>query len=681
MLPVDPNALRIGIDTGGTFTDFVVFEGDRVTVFKIPSTPSHPEKALLDGLSRIVSDRESYLVRLGSTVATNSLLEGRGAKTALVTNQGFEDILRIGRQNRPGLYQLSASRPECLVPASLHFGVKERLLWDGSVLIPLENRSLDWLRSRIEQLAPESIAVVLLYSYVNPESENRIAEALESTQIPVSLSHRILPEFREYERTSTTVINAYLQPIIMSHLSALRSDPLLERGKLTLMQSNGGSISANSERLDPVRLLLSGPAGGVIGAYEVARQAGYERALTFDMGGTSTDISLCPGKILTTRESTIDHQPVAVQMIALQTVGAGGGSKAWVDAGGLLRVGPQSAGADPGPACYGKGEEVTVTDANVFLGRLDPDFFLGGEVELAPERIQPALERLAARLAQATDRNWSLTELAEGVIQIANTHMEGALRVISLQKGYDTREFTLVTFGGAGGLHACDLARSLLIPRVVVPLNPGLLSATGILRAPVVKDASLTVMMNSRQPQWSERLAEVFAPLENQIRRDLAEEGFPYAGITLQKTLDLRYGGQAYELNVLYADDFQEQFHRLHESFYGYSNPRLPVEIVCVRVRGSAEYSTPPLSRFPPQNEEPPPGAVMHEKQVIFNSQTFPTRFYRREHLESGNRIPGPGVILEYSSASVIPPDFQASIDEWKNIVIEPAHEHAYRRG
>lgn len=664
---------QVGIDTGGTFTDFVVFEDGLATVFKVPSTPSHPEKAVLEGLSRLVRDRDSYRIRLGSTVATNALLQRRGVKTALVTNQGFEDILTIGRQNRPELYKLSASRPPSLVPAHLHLGIKERLLWDGTVLVPLENRSLEWLRSRVEQLAPESIAVVLLYSYVNPESENRIAAALESTQIPVSLSHRILPEFREYERTSTTVINAYLRPIMSRHLFALTSDPLVSGGKLTLMQSNGGATSADSSVLEPVRTLFSGPAGGVIGAFEVAQEAGYEKALTFDMGGTSTDVCLCPGRILTTRESTIDHHPVAVQMIAIHTVGAGGGSKAWVDSGGLLRVGPQSAGADPGPVCYGKGEEVTVTDANIFLGRLDPDFFLGGEVKLSPEKIQPALERLAARLTQTTGRAWSLSEVAEGMIQIANAHMEGALRLISLQKGYDTREFTLVTFGGAGGLHACDLARSLLIPRILVPENPGLLSATGTLRAAVVKDTSLTVMMTSRQLQLSEGLAQAFAPLENQICQQLAEEGFPIKEIKLEKTLDVRYGGQAYELNVPFADDFQERFHRSHELFYGYSNPRLPIEIVNIRVRGSADHPKPPLPRFPLETEHPRPGAILQEKQATFAGQTLPTRFYRREHLDPGNHIPGPAVILEYSSTTVIPPDFHARIDEWKNIVIEPA--------
>ncbi len=670
------STLRIGVDTGGTFTDFVIFDNGTATVLKLASTPTQPEKAILEGLSRMVT-QETYLIRLGSTVATNALLERRGVRTALITNQGLEDILEIGRQNRPGLYKLSASRPQSLVPPSLHLGIRERLLWNGTVLIPLESRSLEWLCSKVKQLKPESIAVALLYSYRNPASELRIAEVLESTGIPVSLSHRVLPEFREYERTSTTVVNAYLTPLMTSYLNGLRFDPLLKKGKLTIMQSNGGSISAESARFEPVRTLLSGPAGGVIGGFEAAQEAGYQQVITFDMGGTSTDVCLCPGQVLTTNESSIDHLPVAVQMIAIHSVGAGGGSKAWVDAGGLLRVGPQSAGADPGPVCYGRGEDVTVTDAHVFLGKLDPDFFLGGDVELAPERVRPALEKLAGALAQATGRSWEPSQIAEGLIQIANSHMEGALRVISLQKGYDTRDFTLVTFGGAGGLHACDLARSLLIPRVLVPLNPGLLSAIGILRAQVVKDASLTVMMTSQQADLNAQLAQSFVPLEIQILEELEKEGFGKGEILLERTLDARYFGQAYELNVPMTDECVEGFHRTHERFYGYSNPRLPVEIVNIRVRGAARYSQPPLPTFPLESKDPPLEAILRERQLTFNDQTFTTRFYLREGLRPGNQISGPAIILEYSSTTLIPPDFTARIDEWKNVVIEPRGEGA----
>lgn len=664
--------LRIGIDTGGTFTDFVVLDQGQISIFKLPSTPDQPEKAVLEGLSRIVQEREGFLIQYGSTVATNALLERKGARTLLVTNQGFEDLLEIGRQNRPALYKLSGSRPEPLVPARFRVGIKERTQWDGSSLVPLENKSLDWLRGKVEQLRPESIAVVLLYSYVNPESELRIAQALESAGLPISLSHKILPEFREYERTSTTVVNAYVTPIVTRYLSALSSHPLVRKGKLTVMQSNGGSIPADSASLEPVRTLLSGPAGGVVGGFEIARQSGYDRVITFDMGGTSTDVCLCNGGIETTNEASIDYQPVSVQMIRIHTVGAGGGSVAWIDPGGLLRVGPESAGADPGPLCYGKGSQLTVTDAHLFLGRMEPDYFLGGEIKLYPDRILPALESLGQDLSAASGRAWGPAEIAEGVIRIANAQMERALRVISLQKGYDTREFTLVTFGGAGGLHACDLARSLMIPRVLVPLHPGILSAQGILMADVVKDTSLTVLLHSSQEDLLQRLEEAYRPLEERVRQQLGEEGFSPEEIRLEKSLDLRYPGQSYELNLPYSEEFLSDFHELHEQFYGYANPRLPVEIVNIRVRGSARYGSQPLPRHELSSEEPPMGAMIQEKQVTFGGDPLPTRFYLRGRLKAGNYIPGPAVILEYSATTLVPPDFEARIDPFLNIIIEP---------
>ena len=494
--------LRIGIDTGGTFTDFVVLDGDQVAVFKLPSTPDQPEKAVLAGLKRIVGEGREFLIQHGSTVATNAFLERKGAQCVLVTNMGFEDVIEIGRQNRPRLYNLTASRPKPLVSPKYRIGVKERSHWDGTKTVPLEKKSVDWVKSRVEQLKPESAAVVLLYSFLDPESENRLGEALESLGLPVSLSHQILPEFREYERTSTTLINAYVQPIMSRYLAGLTDDETACKGRLMVMQSNGGTISAETARKEPIRTLFSGPAGGVVGAFEIARQAGHEKIITFDMGGTSTDVCLCNGRIETTREAMIDHYPVSVQMIDIHSIGAGGGSIAWVDKGGLLKVGPRSAGADPGPICYGKGNEITVTDANLFLGRLDPDYFLGGELKLQPNRILPALNKLCRDLEESSQRSWDPREVAEGILAIANSQMERAIRVISLQRGYDTRDFSLVAFGGAGGSHACDLARSLLIPRILVPLNPGTLSASGILRSDIVRDASRTLVLTTDQEDF-----------------------------------------------------------------------------------------------------------------------------------------------------------------------------------
>ncbi len=664
--------LRIGVDTGGTFTDFVILDGGDITVLKLPSTPEHPAKAVLEGLTQIVENREGYLIQHGSTIAANTLLERKGAKTLLITNEGFEDLLEIGRQNRPRLYQLSSSRPRPLVEANFRLGIKERRLPDGQSLIALERKNLAWLRKKVQQLAPEAIAVVLLYSYRDPKSERQIAEALESAQIPVSLSHQILPEFREYERTSATVMNAYLTGTMSNYLSALSSEALIQKGKLTIMQSNGGSIPASSEDVKPLRTLLSGPAGGVVGAFELLKEAGYDKIITFDMGGTSTDVCLCEKHIPTTREAVIDHQPIPVQMIGIHTVGAGGGSMARIDSGGLLRVGPQSAGADPGPVCYGKGRELTVTDANLFLGRMEPDHFLGGRMRLHPEKIGPALEELGVKLGRSTKKSWEAAEIAEGILKIVNTQMEGAIQLISLQKGYDTRDFTLVSFGGAGGLHACELARALLMPRVVVPPNPGMLSALGILRSNVVHDTSLTLLMRSQGANVLQDLREGFHPLEKRIRQQLSDEGFAGENLELERTLDVRYVGQSYELNLPFDDDFEASFHRLHQQFYGFSNPGLPMEIVNIRVRGSGKYPEVPIAKFPLESEEPSQGAMIQEKKVFFDGRWLPAAFYLRKRLRPGNRLLGPAIILEYSSTTIIPDDFAVKIDEWRNLVLEP---------
>ncbi|HSR50163.1 MAG TPA: hydantoinase/oxoprolinase family protein [Acidobacteriota bacterium] len=668
--------LRIGIDTGGTFTDFVVLHEDRLKTFKLPSTPSQPDQAVLQGIKRILQEHggdPAFQVRHGSTVATNALLERKGARTALVTNQGFEDVLEIGRQNRPGLYSFQASKPEPLVPRDLRVGIKQRSLSDGSQQVPLENKNLDWLNHKMGQLKPEAVAVSLLYSYLDPEIEERIGEELTKMGLAVSLSHKIHPEFREYERTSAVVINAYLTPIMNRYLSALGKDPVMDKGKLSVMQSNGGAISGEVARSEPIRTLLSGPAGGVVGAFRVARQAGFDRILTFDMGGTSTDVCLVDGKIATTNEGEIDHQPIAVQMIGIHTIGAGGGSIASVDEGGLLRVGPESAGADPGPVAYGnKGSDVTVTDAHVHLGHLPPDFFLGGEMHLRPDLVRPALERLADQVKKASQRDLSPEEVAEGVLAIADTQMENALRVISLQKGYDTRDFTLVSFGGSGGLHACRLARSLGIPRILVPSDPGLLSASGILHAEVVKDTARTLLMRSNDDNLQQRLEQTFEELDAQVAAHLSNEGLGKDERELERSLDLRYPGQAYEINVAYGDDYLERFHKMHEQLYGYGNPGLDVEIVTLRVRGTGLADSPPAPTHEKASEKPDLESLMQKNKVRVEGRDHSTQVYLRHRLKAGNRIEGPAIIVEYSSTTLIPEDFKVEVDERLNLLIEP---------
>ena len=662
--------LRIGIDTGGTFTDFVVVEGAEISVFKLPSTPQRPAQAIIEGLHRIKGAHD--LVQHGTTVGTNALLERKGARTLLLTNQGFEDIIEIGRQNRPQLYSLSGSRPDSLVSPSDRVGVKERTSWSGRDLITLEEKSLDWIRSKVEQIDPEAIAVVLLYSYLNPTPELRIAEALKATSKPVSLSHRVLPEFREFERTSATVINAYLSTVISSYLNKLKGSEVLEGKKLTLMQSNGGTISAERAVEEPIRTILSGPAAGVVGAFDVARRAGFENVITFDMGGTSTDVCLCAGRITTTREATIAGWPVPIQMTDIISVGAGGGSIASVDSGGVLKVGPESAGAHPGPMCYGIGEQITVTDANLYLGLLDPDWFLGGEVSLQPDRLEAGLEGLAGQLTEGSDTDWSPQAVALGIRSIVGAQMERAIRVASLEKGYDTRDFTLVGFGGAGGLHVCDLARSLLIPRILVPLNPGTVSAQGTVQSDIRRDASVTILANSDDADIEQRVESTFEQLAKGILEDLEQEGFKRETIRVQRSIDVRYPGQSFELNVAFENDFKASFHQAHLQQYGYSSPELPVEIVTLRVSGRGQFPAIDFVSQKLQGKTPPIEALLQEKRVGLEGASSPTRFYVRKKLRPGNQIQGPAIVLEYSSTLLIPPDCQARVDGWSNLILEP---------
>src|SRR2546426_7367941 len=433
---------RIGVDTGGTFTDFVVIRDGNVEIFKELSTPQKPEEAILKGIARTGGSSVSEVIH-GSTVATNALLERKGARTALLTTAGFEDVLVIGRQTRRELYNIFVTRPDPLVPDGLRMGVRERTLFDGSIETPLDHDHLQTLMDHLRSENVESIAVALLFSFANSENENAVLSALAPLRVPVSLSSRILPEYREYERTSTTVINAYLAPLMSRYLRHLTER--LSNRSLWVMQSNGGTVHAETAADAPVKTILSGPAGGVVGAFHVAQACGYSRIITFDMGGTSTDVSLCDGEIKVTHEGQVDGMPIGIPMMDIHTVGAGGGSIAELDTGGALKVGPESAGADPGPICYGKGDRLTVTDANVLLGRLLPRFFLGGTMPLAKERIEPALRALG------WTKQWkSVEELAQGVVDVVNNNMEQAIRLISVERGYDPRDFNLFCFGGAG---------------------------------------------------------------------------------------------------------------------------------------------------------------------------------------------------------------------------------------
>jgi len=580
---------RIGVDTGGTFTDFVVVDAGNIEIFKELSTPEQPDDAIMRGIGRLVSATIKEVVH-GSTVATNALLERKGARTALVTTEGFEDVIVIGRQTRRELYNIFVARPEPLVPDGLRFGVPERTIYDGSIERPLDRGQLERLVQDLRSKNVESVAVSLLYSFANPEHENAILCALEPLGVPVSLSSRILPEYREYERTSTTVINAYLAPLMGRYL--LRLQERLAGSRLRVMQSNGGAVQSQTATAVPVRTILSGPAGGVVGAFHVAQVCGYPKIITFDMGGTSTDVSLCENEIKVTHESQIDGMPIGIPMMDIHTVGAGGGSIAELDLGGALKVGPESAGADPGPICYGKGERLTVTDANVILGRLRPEFFLSGAMKLATDRIAPALRRL-----QWTSGWKSSEELAQGVIDVVNNNMEHAIRLISVERGYDPRDFTLFCFGGAGGLHAATLARSLGIARVVVPQFPGALSALGLLLADVRKDYSRSLLIDADASAL--QLKAAVADLHKVGLAELQAEGFRRREIQWMDFVDLRYRGQSYELTVDLSANFIERFHEAHERRYGYANRGQPVELVNVRTTFVGRTVKPAFKKTP----------------------------------------------------------------------------------
>ncbi|MCS6817571.1 MAG: hydantoinase/oxoprolinase family protein [Blastocatellia bacterium] len=666
--------LRIGVDTGGTFTDFILVRDGALVTLKVPSTPKQPEQAVLLGVQELLGEADTAVELVhGTTVGTNALLERKGARTALLTTEGFEDVLEIGRQNRPGLYQLTASRPKPLVPRSLRFGVRERVTSSGEVLIPLDRERVRELRARLAEEGVESIAVCYLFAFLEPKHERETAELLTELGVPISLSHEILPEFREYERTSTTVINAYLAPLMSRYISRLE-EGVAELGKarstrrfaLRIMQSNGGSISARAAAQQPVRTVLSGPAGGVVGAFAVAQLAGFSRIITFDMGGTSTDVSLVEGAIQTTHEARIAELPIGIPVIDIHTVGAGGGSIARVDEGGALRVGPESAGADPGPVCYGRGEELTVTDAHLLLGRLDPDRFLGGAMPLHLARTVEYFQAFRQRFPRPA----SEIEIALGILDVANANMARAIKVISIERGYDPRDFVLVAFGGAGGLHACDLAEMLSIPRVLVPPHPGLLSALGVLLSDVLKDYSQTVMLSQGEIE-PERLEAMFARLEERARADLQAEGFPPDRILLSRFVDVRYAGQAFELSLPFTREFIADFHRAHERRYGYADPMRRIELVTVRVRGCGITEKPACR---PKARDPRPIEPVARRSVHFREGNAliarETPFYWREALTPGATIFGPAIILEYSATTVIPLGWRADVDEYENLIL-----------
>lgn len=671
-------SVRVGVDTGGTFTDFVFEVDGDLRIFKLASTPDDPSRAIIEGLKRIVGESGAEMHNLdvvhGTTVGTNALLQRRGARTALVTTAGLEDVIEIGRQARPELYNLNAVKPPPLVPSELRFGVSERVTASGEVLELLTDNDLEKLVKKVARAKVESIAISLLFSFVHPKHEERIAEALQTLGVPLSISHQILPEYREYERTSTVAINAYLQPLMGRYLNRLEKRQGLKSKvsslKLRVMQSSGGSISAQAAANEPVRTILSGPAGGVVGALSAAQASGFKDIITFDMGGTSTDVALCDrdGMRLTS-EATVAGLPVAVPMMDIHTVGAGGGSIARVDEGASLRVGPESAGADPGPACYGRSLLPTVTDAHVMLGHFPGAALLGGDFKLDEARSRETLNKLAREMSTAARMKVSASQAAQGVLDVVDTNMERALRHISVERGHDPRDFTLIPFGGAGGLHAVALARALRIPRVILPSSPGALSAIGVITAEVVKDQSRTVMLEAAR-DVEPKLERVFRELEKQARADLRREGFAESKQRHERSLAARYKGQSFELQIKHTrGHLAGLFHRAHRARYGYAQVKNTVEIVSARLRsiGVVEKLKVARASFSPRGFEKP-----HDfTESFFERKKTQVAVYRREALAPGSRLRVPCIVTEYSGTTLIPAGTGASVDRYGNVRIE----------
>jgi N-methylhydantoinase A len=646
--------IMVGIDTGGTFTDLVAMVDGQIRVHKVLSTPSDPAEAVISGLKELLDNGVAGPVTYSSTVATNALLENKGAKVGLFVDAGFEDLIEIGRQNRSQLYALAPSRPQPLVGREMRFGVGGRTYFDGTVAAPLDDSALAQIRELARTSGAEAFAVCLLHSYANQDSEEAIAQTLAPLALPISISHRLLPEYREYERLSTTVINAYVAPRMVEHLRNLERQ--LTASSLRVMQSNGSAVGTAIAREEPVRTLLSGPAAGVVGAAELARATGVERFITFDMGGTSTDVSLFDGTARIRALSYPGGYPVRTPVIDIHTVGAGGGSLASLDAGGSLRVGPESAGADPGPACYGRGEQPAVTDADLVAGRLLAENFLGGRMRLYPDRAAAAIERLARTMK--TERAIA----AYGVIRVVNANMERAIRVITVERGFDPRDFALLAFGGAGPMHACELALELGIRRITLPKNPGLLCAWGALGAPLGREYSLTVRETNPELR---RLQTRARPMIARARDELVGDGASAGAIRNELWADMRYRGQSYELEVKLGPAFIDDFHAAHRRIFGHSAAQAETEVVNLRLRASAPGPSIAPSRLPRRSSKPVP---FERPRVLVGKSYRSIPAFHRDAIGAGMRLHGPLLVTELSATAYVAPEFSLRCDDYGNL-------------
>ncbi|MEK7865208.1 MAG: hydantoinase/oxoprolinase family protein [Planctomycetota bacterium] len=643
---------RVAIDTGGTFTDLVAVEGDDVRTHKVPSTPHDPSRAFFQAVEAVGG---ADLALHGTTIVVNALLEGKTARTALVTTAGFEDVEEIGRQDREDLYALHPTRSRPVLSRAMRIGVRERVGPQGDVITPLSDAEVRRVVASVRKKRAESVAVCLLHSYANPAHERRLADALRRAGFAVSESHRVLREFREFERTAVTTLNARALPLLSRYACALQRG--LDGRPLGFLRSNGGLASPREVRDLPVATIASGPAGGALGALALAEATRLGPIVTFDMGGTSTDAAVIDGALPVTTESSVIGVPVPLPAVDVRSVGTGGGSIARIRRDGVLRVGPESAGANPGPVCYGRGEELTVTDANVALGRCDPRGLLGGDFPLHADRIKPRIERLGRALGMSQAR------AAEAILQLAEETMSGVLRLLTVRQGLDPRRFALFTFGGAGGLHAVALARSLGMREVVVPRLPGAFSAFGMLFADAVHDVSETVLAAAGDPRLRTRIDAL-------ARRALAElrsRGLPASRWRVERTVDLRYEGQSFELRVPFGPRLAERFAEAHRARYGFVADRRVVAVT-LRARAVGVRPKPAVPRWRATTGD----ARIGTQRVTWAGATRAVPAFDREHLHAGARVAGPALVLEYSATTWVPPGAVLRVDPWGSLRIAP---------
>lgn len=687
-----PGAIRLAVDAGGTFTDICALDEGTGSIFvwKVGSTPDDPSVAISHGASEVLERFPvggkadvSYFGH-GTTVATNALIQKRGARTALITTRGFRDLLEIGRQRRPSLYDLQCEKPVPLVSRDLRFEVSERIHFDGRVETEIDEDEVREVARRIREAKIEAIAICFLYSFVDPRHEQivRRVVAEECPDAFFSCSHEVCPEFREYERLSTTVVNAYLGPLMNSYLSRLtpRLRKIGIKASPHLTQSNGGTITFETAGERASRAVLSGPSTGVIGAARLAAMIGYHDIITFDMGGTSTDVSLITnGKPPMTNEAEVHGYPIKVPMIDINVVGAGGGSIAIIDSGDLLKVGPRSAGAVPGPVCYDLGnEEPTVTDANVVLGVLNPSELLGGRMKINQDLAVAAMERLAKRL------DLSVMDTAQGIISVVTSNMARAIRVISVQRGYDPRDYTLVAFGGAGPIHAGRLVSELEIPRIMVPLNPGILCALGLLLTDLRNDLSLTRRLRLEENSL-DQIDDALAHLRAQAFDWFDREGIEDQQQRLTASIDMRYCGQNYELNIPFAYDAGEErrldslcadFEEAHKRIYGYTAPEEPIEIVTFRLEAYGVVGKPQFGKLPDAGPCAQHAEVGSREVYFSETGGFMTsKIYDRALLKPGNRLAGPAIVEQMDATTLFLPGQIGRVDEYLNLIIEAKPE------